>query len=131
MKVETHTPQCLFYFLTITMHWLMHCIFFEFKITIFFSCLLSARQCFAFFIGNISFIFQKTAIRWQLSSLSDKKMRAKMLNTLPQSIHLVVDMGFGKGLIVNSRDHGSNIHIPCLPQNIGRNLNTLGKRQEK
>lgn len=54
-----------------------------------------------------------------------------MLNTLPQSIHLVVDVGFGEGLIVDSRDHGSNNHIPCLQQNIGRSLNRLGKRQEE
>lgn len=43
----------------------------------------------------------------------------------------VVDVGYVEALIVDSRDHGSNHYIPCLPQNIGESLNSLIQKQEE
>ena len=58
-------------------------------------------------------------------------MKAKILNTLSQiTSQSVVDVGFVEGLIVDSREHGSNHYLACLPQNIGESLNSLVKKQE-
>lgn len=50
---------------------------------------------------------------------------------ISNSSESVVNVGYVEALIVDSRDHGSNHYIPCLPQNIGESLNSLIQKQEE
>ena len=55
---------------------------------------------------------------------SDNKMKEKMSNTFSGTTQPVASVGFGLGLMVNSRDYGPKRSKACLPQNIRKSLNT-------